>query len=120
MALFLLYGLSPACCQPPAIFPGGIVNAASYQAADVSSQVLLGTGTLVSIFGTNLAAETATATDTPLPTQLAGTSVSINGAAAPLLYVSPGQINLQMQRQQRQTPDSSPSRQPRARVTRTR
>jgi uncharacterized protein (TIGR03437 family) len=52
-------------------------------------------GGLISIFGTNLAAGDARATVTPLPTSLNGTSVRINGTAAPLLFVSATQINVQ-------------------------
>jgi len=56
----------------------------------------LAPGALVSIFGTNLALETRAAASLPLPDQLAGTAVLINGAAIPLLYVSPLQINAQL------------------------
>ncbi len=76
----------------PAITPGGILNAASG----------LGTmapGTLVSLYGVNLADTTyaslfqngAFATSTP-----SGVSVSVNGVNAPLTYVSPTQINFQL------------------------
>ena len=47
------------------------------------------------MFGTNLAAKQQSATP-PYPTTLGGTTVTINGTAAPLLFVSPGQINFQM------------------------
>jgi len=54
-------------------------------------------GTIVSIFGTNLSATTASADITKtLPTELGGTQVYFNGIAAPLVMVSPGQINAQM------------------------
>jgi uncharacterized protein (TIGR03437 family) len=53
-------------------------------------------GSLASIFGTNLASGDASATAFPLPTQLGGSSVEIGGVAAPLLFVSPGQINFQV------------------------
>ncbi|MBZ5626354.1 MAG: hypothetical protein LAQ69_47880 [Acidobacteriia bacterium] len=53
-------------------------------------------GSLVSIFGMNLAASTEAASTVPLPTKLGGTSVAVNGVAAPLFFVSPGQINFQM------------------------
>jgi uncharacterized protein (TIGR03437 family) len=43
----------------------------------------------------NLALQPASA-NTPLPPDLGGVSVSIGGIAAPLLYVSPSQINLQV------------------------
>jgi uncharacterized protein (TIGR03437 family) len=65
------------------------VNAASY-AQPISP------GAIVSIFGTNFASTTATAQGAPLPTELAGTSVTINGTKVPLFYVSPTQINLQV------------------------
>jgi len=55
-------------------------------------------GTLVSLMGTNLSAGTAQAgsAQNPLPTKLANTEVYFNGIAAPLLYVSPTQINAQI------------------------
>jgi uncharacterized protein (TIGR03437 family) len=73
----------------PQFEPSGIVNAASY-AQPISP------GAIVSIFGTNLASTQATAQGAPLPTELAGTSVTINGTRAPLFYVSPTQINIQV------------------------
>src|ERR1019366_1467081 len=51
---------------------------------------------LVSIYGSNLAVQTATANALPLTTQLGGTAVAFNGIAAPLLYVSSEQINAQV------------------------
>jgi uncharacterized protein (TIGR03437 family) len=62
---------------------------------DPSPTLYLGNGSIATIFGTNLAAETAEAGNVPLPTQLKGTSVSVYGIAAPLFYVSPTQINFQ-------------------------
>ena len=72
------------------ISAGGIVNAATSSAAPVAP------GSLVSIYGTGLAGTTASAPSTPLPTSLNGVSVTVNGAAVPLVYVSPGQINFQL------------------------
>jgi uncharacterized protein (TIGR03437 family) len=51
-------------------------------------------GELVSLKGANLASSTVSS-NANYPTVLGGTSVTINGKAAYLLYVSPGQINLQ-------------------------
>lgn len=79
----------PPATALPQIAPGAVLNAASY-AQPITP------GAIVSVFGTNLAATTASATATPLPTSLAGTSVTVNGVKAPLFYVSPGQINLQI------------------------
>ena len=54
---------------------------------------------LATIFGSNLAAQTAQATTQPLPTSLGGIGITIKDAtgterSAPLIYVSPGQVNL--------------------------
>jgi adhesin/invasin len=60
-----------------------------------SSLPSIAPGTLISIYGTNLAAGDGQAAATPLPASLNGTSVSINGIPAPLLFVSATQINAQ-------------------------
>lgn len=73
---------------PPAIFPKGVVSAASFTAP-------VSPGAIASIFGTNLASGTAYA-GLPLPTSLGDVSVSVDGKAAPLLYVSPSQVNFQV------------------------
>jgi uncharacterized protein (TIGR03437 family) len=73
----------------PQIQPGGIVNAASYAQPIAPRSV-------VAIFGANLASAEATASGTPLPTELAGTSVTVNGTKAPLFFVSSSQINIQI------------------------
>jgi uncharacterized protein (TIGR03437 family) len=57
----------------------------------------LAPGTLVSVLGGNLSANTVSANlGANLPTNLGGTQVYMNGVAVPLLYVSPGQINAQI------------------------
>jgi len=66
----------------PAIMTGGIVPGT------------IQPGEWVSIYGTNLAVETATWTGN-FPTSLGGTSVTINGKPAYLSFASYGQINLQ-------------------------
>jgi uncharacterized protein (TIGR03437 family) len=55
-------------------------------------------GSLATAFGKDLATVTASPSSTPLPTNLKGTSVDIldskgNSTAAPLVYVSPKQVN---------------------------
>ncbi|MBS1824353.1 MAG: IPT/TIG domain-containing protein [Acidobacteria bacterium] len=52
-------------------------------------------GAIITIMGRNLASREEAAISTPLPTSLAGTSVTIDGMRAPLFYVSPTQINAQ-------------------------
>jgi uncharacterized protein (TIGR03437 family) len=51
---------------------------------------------IVQIYGANLAAKTAVSSIIPLTTSLNNTSVIIGGIAAPLYFVSPGQINAQV------------------------
>jgi len=53
-------------------------------------------GSLASVFGTGLARGVQSATALPLPNTLLDTAVKINGAPAPLAFVSAGQINLQI------------------------
>lgn len=52
-------------------------------------------GSLATVFGTFSGADTLTG-GIPLPTQLGQTRVLISGTAAPLVYSSPNQINLQI------------------------
>ncbi len=74
--------------QAPTISPGGVVPV-------YSKSNTIQTGEWVSIYGTNLASQT-TLWNNDFPTTLGGTSVTIDGKAAYLLFVSPGQINLQV------------------------
>jgi uncharacterized protein (TIGR03437 family) len=79
----------PAQVQLPAIT--GAVNAAGTQAEIASS-------TWFSIYGTNLSATTRLWTGTDftgnqLPLSLDGVRVNVNGKAAAVCYVSPGQVN---------------------------
>jgi len=66
-----------------------VVNAAS-------SQPGVSPGGLVTVYGTNLAGGVTASTGSPLPYTLGGVTATVNGVAAPLLYVSPTQINLQV------------------------
>lgn len=59
-----------------------------------SSASTIQPGEWVSIYGTNLASNTATWTGN-FPASLGGTSVTIDGKGAYLSFVSPGQINVQ-------------------------
>jgi uncharacterized protein (TIGR03437 family) len=81
-------GWQPFTLTGPKIAAGGVVNAAS-------SLPAIAPGSLISIYGSDFAPGTYSASGTPLPLSLGGTSVTINGVAAPLLFVSPTQINAQ-------------------------
>lgn len=74
---------------PPEIAPGGVVNGASFTPK-------VAPGALFSVFGSSLALATQSAAALPLATNLAGTSVTIGGKQAPLVFVSPTQINAQV------------------------
>jgi adhesin/invasin len=53
-------------------------------------------GSLITIYGSNLASGSGVGSTTPLPTELFGASVTINGTPVPLLFASSGQINAQV------------------------
>ncbi len=81
----------------------GIVNAASFsgvaqaQACGVIlAQPPLAPGGMASLFGSNLADTTMEASSFPLPRELGGVQLKINGAPVPLFFVSPSQINFQV------------------------
>lgn len=75
----------------PTIASGGVVNGASFTAGAPVSP-----GELASIFGTNLASAAIGADVKPLPTNLNGLTVTVNGELAPLVYANPTQINFQV------------------------
>lgn len=72
-----------------AVERGGVttVSAASYAPTSVAPE------SIVSAFGTGMADVTLSGGSSPLPTILAGTTISVNGAPVPLFYISPDQIN---------------------------
>jgi uncharacterized protein (TIGR03437 family) len=72
---------------PPSI--GGLANGASFGQAYAPGAVL-------TIFGSNLGNATWVASTVPLPGQESGFSVTIAGVNAPLYYVSPTQLNVQI------------------------
>jgi len=68
---------------------GGVANGASFAHVYAPGMVL-------SVFGTNLSPSTQTAPALPLPLTLDGVSATVNGIAAPLYFVSPLQLNIQV------------------------
>lgn len=83
-----LLAFVPCAFSQPVI--QSIENAASSVAGPIAPQML------VTIRGVNLASQALNESGSPLPMSLGGTSVSFNGVSAPLLYVSPSQINAQV------------------------
>jgi uncharacterized protein (TIGR03437 family) len=78
-----------AWAQTPVVASGGTVNAAN----GISPVT---PGSLVSIYGTSLAASTVAGDTIPLSNTINNVNVTLNGIPAPLLFVSSGQINAQV------------------------
>jgi uncharacterized protein (TIGR03437 family) len=98
-AVWLILGITIAVAlasaQAPAVTPGEVVNAASYCPAGCVPSVA--PGSIVAIFGSNLASSAAAADSIPLSTTLSNvTSVTFNGVAASLYYAGQAQINAQL------------------------
>jgi uncharacterized protein (TIGR03437 family) len=87
----LAFSLTLAAYAQPSVAAGGVLNGASFATGQPVAP-----GSLVSIFGTDLASTSSAATSVPLSTKLANVQVTFNNIAAPLNYVSGGQINAQM------------------------
>jgi uncharacterized protein (TIGR03437 family) len=67
----------------------GLQNAFSFQG-------LFAPGMSMSVYGVDLAPGTQSASRLPLPLTMQGITASVNGVSAPLYYVSPGQLNIQI------------------------
>jgi uncharacterized protein (TIGR03437 family) len=67
----------------------GISNSAT-------GQQVFAPGEIISVYGTALGTAVQTAGVTPLPQYLQGFEATVNGVPAPLYYVSPNQVNLQI------------------------
>lgn len=81
----------PAFSQTPVINKNGVVNSAT-----ASTTTPIAPGSLISIFGSDLASSPSASDTMPLSNTIEQVSVSINGVPAPLLYVSPSQINAEV------------------------
>jgi len=79
-----------AGANAPIIRQLSLVNAAS-QKGDTP----VAPGTLITIYGSNLATSTRN-TSVPLPVEMDGTQVLLSGQPLPLLGISPNQVNLQI------------------------
>jgi uncharacterized protein (TIGR03437 family) len=77
-----------ASSTTPRISNNGVVNNANYQGG-------IAPGSLISILGQNLGSP-ATSSDSPLPTILGGTCVTLDNTPLPLLMTSATQINAQL------------------------
>ncbi len=75
------------------------VNAASYSTNSTTTTPNVSAGELMTLFGTNIGpvtpADMTTSGPDQVSTSLAGVSVTVDGYAAPLLYVSQNQVSIQ-------------------------
>jgi uncharacterized protein (TIGR03437 family) len=76
-----------AAVAPPHIT--SVVNAADFTAA-------VAPGSLISLFGENLSPVNLASAEMPLPTALGDSCLTVNGALAPILFVSATQVNAQL------------------------
>ncbi|MCZ6750410.1 MAG: IPT/TIG domain-containing protein [Acidobacteria bacterium] len=76
----------------PAANQDGAVNGASF----VSGGAPLAAGSIVSLFGSRLFPAIASASVSPLPREFLNTSVLAGGVMAPLFFVAPNQVNVQL------------------------
>ena len=86
-SIIRISGAAPAA--KPIISPGGVVNSLSYTGGGIAP------GELVSIFGASFGTATlqAAVVNNRLPFSLGGVRVRIDGRDAPILAVSPNQVN---------------------------
>jgi len=77
---------------PPLASAGGVVNNGTFGANEPVAQ-----GDIVAVFGSQFTYDAPQgATSLPLGTIMDGVQVLVNGTAAPIYYVSPGQINFEI------------------------
>ena len=80
-----------AAAQTPIVADGGVLNGASFARGQGVAP-----GSLVSIFGSDLAGGLTQNDTVPLSTTLSNVSVTFNDIPAGLYFVSPGQVNAQI------------------------
>jgi len=68
---------------------GAVTNAESYK-------TVASPGMIMAVFGSQLSGSVQIASTQPLPYSMGGVTATVNGIAAPLYYVSPGQLNIQV------------------------
>ncbi len=73
-----------------------LANAVTVNAASSARGIPVAPGSIASVYGEFTAAETCRAEVIPLPTRLCGVQVMVDGKPAPLYFVSPTQVNLQV------------------------
>lgn len=87
-AILILALAATAAAQTPSVAAGGVLNGASFAKGQAVAP-----GSLISIFGTNLASSNALADSIPLSTSLGSVGVTFNGIPAPLNGVFHDPVN---------------------------
>lgn len=88
----------PQFVEMPVVFQVGAANGISIGGASngASFQPAFAPGMILSVFGSQLASGKNPASSLPLPTELGGTSATVNGIPAPFYYASSTQLNIQI------------------------
>jgi uncharacterized protein (TIGR03437 family) len=80
-----------AASTGPILSFGGVVDNAAFATGQA-----VGSGTIIAVFGSQLASGPTYASTIPLPTTLAGIQILVNGTAVPLFYVDAYQADIQV------------------------
>ena len=89
--VLLLWMVTALLAQGPRIADGGLLNGASFARGQAVAP-----GSLLSVFGSDLAGRLAQGDSLPLSTTMDDVFVTVNGIRAPLYFISPAQINAQV------------------------
>jgi uncharacterized protein (TIGR03437 family) len=76
--------------------PTGPTLAITASGNGASFQPVYAPGMLMTLYGSDLGTGSASSSTLPLPNSLEGFSATVNGVAAPIYYVSPAQVNVQI------------------------
>lgn len=85
------HSVSAVLDRKPYLAPAGMVNAAG-----VTPKPDLAPGAVVSVYGASLTSAVVVGPNSPLVQTLGGVTARIGDLLAPLFFVSPGQVNLQL------------------------
>jgi len=91
ITILILGGAVAAYSQTPVVSTGGVGVASGTPGIQTVAP-----GSLISIYGTDLASTLSQSDTIPLSNSLSNVNVTVNGITAPLLFVSTGQINAQL------------------------
>ncbi len=96
--VFQAAGTNPQFIEVPVVLTVGGSSAMAIDGVSngASFQPVFAPGMVLSVFGTQLAPSIQAAGSVPLPSGIMGVSATVNGVAAPLFYVSPTQLNIQV------------------------